>query len=353
VGSDATQCAATLLEFARAGNVVELPGQLGCGMLPLQSLFQFERMMQALVRGLFAWLFFWPCYAGAQSAAPFPLSEIAPGNFVHYGSLEERSTANLGDNANIGFIVGSKCVAVIDTGGSFAVGERLRAALRVRTALPVCYVITTHAHPDHFFGAAAFRAEHPVFAGHQNLPRALQQRAKFYLNTLTRDLQDLARGSEVIEPTLLVKDRMELDLGERTIVLTAWPTAHTDNDLTVADASTGTLWAGDLLFVQHTPVLDGSITGFLSVIDALERLAPAHFVAGHGQARNGWVEALAAQKRYFQVIADETRRALKSRRTLQDAIDTVGLIEEPNWVNFELFHRRNVTAAYTELEWED
>jgi quinoprotein relay system zinc metallohydrolase 2 len=289
----------------------------------------------------------------AQSVVPLPVSEIAPGNFVHYGSLEERSASNLGDNANIGFIVGDKCVAVIDTGGSFAVGEGLLAALRAHTALPICYVITTHAHPDHFFGAAAFRGEQAVFVGHQNLPRALQQRGKFYLNTLTRDLQDLARGSEVIEPTLLVKDRLELDLGGRTLLLTAWPVAHTDNDLSVSDSSTGTLWTGDLLFVRHTPVLDGSLTGFLSVIDQLERLAPAHYVPGHGHTEQSWAAALSAQRRYFKVIADETRRALKSRRTLQDAIDTVGLSEAPNWVNYELFHRRNVTVAYTELEWED
>jgi quinoprotein relay system zinc metallohydrolase 2 len=305
--------------------------------------------MQALVGVLLALLL---C-SGLARAHDFALSEIAPGNFVHYGSLEERSAANLGDNANVGFIVGSKCVAVIDTGGSFAVGQRLHTALRAHTALPICYVITTHAHPDHFFGAAAFRAEHAVFVGHQNLPRALQQRGRFYLNTLVRDLQDLARGSEVVEPTVLVKDALELDLGGCTIELTAWPTAHTDNDLTVYDRSTDTLWTGDLLFVQHTPVVDGSITGFLAVIDRLKRLNPARFVAGHGQTQQPWHAALETEQRYFTVIADGVRRALKSRRTLQDAIDIVGLTEEPKWVNFELFHRRNVTAAYTELEWED
>jgi quinoprotein relay system zinc metallohydrolase 2 len=305
-----------------------------------------------LIRVFLVLLFIYASSVRAQSGA-LPVSEIARGNFVHYGSLEERSAANLGDNANIGFIIGNKCVAVIDTGGSLAVGEALRTALRTRTVLPVCYVVITHAHPDHFFGAAAFRTEHAVFVGHQNLPRALQQRGRFYLNTLIRDLQDLARGSEVVEPSLLVKDRIELDLGGRTISLTAWPTAHTDNDLTVLDSSTGTLWAGDLLFVQHTPVLDGSIIGFLSVIDRLAQYVPAHYVAGHGRTDQGWQAALEQERRYFQVIADETRRALKSRRTLQDAIDTVGESEARDWVNFELFHRRNVTAAYTELEWED
>src|SRR6476620_4836925 len=174
-------------------------------------------LMQALVYRLALLLALCVHEASAQSVAPLPLSEIAPGNFVHYGSLEERSPANLGDNADIGFLVGTRCAAVIDSGGSLPVGEGLREALRLRTQLPICYVITTHAHPDHFFGAAAFKGDDAVFVGHQNLPRALQQRGKFYTNTLVRDLKELAQGSAVIEPTMLVKDRLALDLGGRKL----------------------------------------------------------------------------------------------------------------------------------------
>jgi len=52
------------------------------------------------------------------------VTEVAPGNFVHYGSFEERSPENLGDNANIGFIVGERCVLVLDAGGSLRSGRR-------------------------------------------------------------------------------------------------------------------------------------------------------------------------------------------------------------------------------------
>ena len=89
--------------------------------------------------------------AQAAELPAFAIEEIAPGNFVHYGTHEERSPANLGDNANVGFIVGERCVAAVDTGGSLAVGRLLRAAIRRVTPLPVCYVIITHVHPDHFF----------------------------------------------------------------------------------------------------------------------------------------------------------------------------------------------------------
>jgi quinoprotein relay system zinc metallohydrolase 2 len=289
----------------------------------------------------------------AQQTGPLGLEEVAPGNLVHYGSLEERSRDNLGDQANIGFIIGNRCVAVVDTGGSYRIGERLRNAVRARTDLPVCYVIMTHVHPDHVFGAAAFSADRPVFVGHENLPRALQQRGKFYLKALQRDLGELAAGTEIVAPTLLVKGELKLDLGRRTIVLRAWPVGHTDNDLTVFDQVTGTLWASDLLFAQHTPVVDGSIVGLLSVIEQLRSVPVRAFVPGHGRTQLAWPDALEPERRYLELILEQTRLALKARKTIQEAIDTIGLSEAPNWVDFELFHRRNVTAAYTELEWED
>jgi quinoprotein relay system zinc metallohydrolase 2 len=291
--------------------------------------------------------------ARAQQPAPLAVDEIAPGNYVHYGSHAERSPQNLGDNANIGFIVGERCVAVVDTGGSLPVGRALRAAIRQATALPVCYVIVTHVHPDHFFGAAAFRDDAPQLVGHADLPRALAARGKFYLNTLRRDLGEAAQGSDIVPPTLLVRDELALDLGNRIIRLRAWPVAHTDNDLTVYDERTRTLWLSDLLFIEHTPVVDGSILGFVQVLDRLRQLPVERFVAGHGRTATPWPQALDAQQRYLNVIVTQTRQALRSKKTIQEAVDSVGLEEEKQWVNFDAYHRRNVTSAYTELEWED
>jgi quinoprotein relay system zinc metallohydrolase 2 len=286
------------------------------------------------------------------AAEGFALHEIAPGNYVHYGVHEERSAGNLGDQANIGFIVGDKCVAAIDTGGSLPVGKALRAAIRRVTPLPVCYVILTHVHPDHLLGAAAFLDDRPQFVGHAQLPRALAARGKFYQKTLQRDLGDLAQGSELVAPTLLVEGEMVLDLGNRPLRVHAWPVAHTDNDLTVYDERTGTLWLSDLLFVDHTPVVDGSILGFLAALEQLRAMPARSFVPGHGRTDLPWPAALDLQVRYLEVIVAETRAALKNKKTIQEAVDMVGTTQEKNWVNFELFHRRNVTAAYTELEWE-
>ena len=112
------------------------------------------------------------------------------------------------------------------------------------------------------------------------------------------------------------------------------------------------MWLSDLLFVGHTPVIDGTITGFLAVMKNLRNIAAVHYVPGHGRSDLPWPQPLDAQQRYFTVILNETRAAIRSRKTIQQATDEVGLSEAGNWAAFDLFHRRNVTAAYAELEWE-
>jgi quinoprotein relay system zinc metallohydrolase 2 len=293
-----------------------------------------------------------PWAAAAQPpTAPLPVREIASGVFVHEGTQALASAGNGGDIANVGFIVGGKCVAVIDSGGSPLLGARLRAAVRAATAVPVCYVINTHVHPDHVFGNGAFRQDNAVFVGHHRLGAAMAARADTYRLALQRELGPGAGTAQPIPPTLPVADRMDLDLGGRVLRLRAWPTAHTDNDLSVFDPSTGTLWLSDLLFVGHTPALDGSLAGWLQAMAELAREQPRRVIPGHGKTAD-WRAALAAQERYLRRLLAETRQAIRAGKALAEAAETAGHNEE-GWQLFDHFHRRNVTAAFAELEWEE
>jgi quinoprotein relay system zinc metallohydrolase 2 len=279
------------------------------------------------------------------------LENPLPGVYVHYGQQAEMTRANFGDVANMGFVVGTRCVAVIDTGGTFAVGRALRQAIRRVAAVPVCYVINTHVHPDHVLGNAAFADDHPEFIGHARLADAMRRRGPNYLNALRRDLGDVASGSAIVVPTRAVAVTGELDLGGRVLQLRAWPTAHTDTDLTVFDPASRTLWLGDLLFVGHVPVLDGNLRGFLAAIADVKTIRADLVVPGHGRAL-AWPEAIAPEERYLARLLADVRAAIKARRTLAETIAALDAGGE-SWLLFDQFHRRNVTAAYAELEWDE
>ena len=285
-------------------------------------------------------------------AAPLSVTEVAPGLYVYAGVHEDFSPTNRGAICNLAFIVGSEAVAVIDVGGSPAVGRDLLATIRRTTDRPIRYVILTHSHPDHMLGAEAFFATGAQFIGHARLPAALASRAPSYLANM-RTILGPSLGTPALpraDRTVAVGERLWLDLGNRPIELRAWPTAHTDHDLTVFDSMTATLITGDLLFVDRLPVLDGSLNGWLAVIEELAAVPARQAVPGHGPPLVPFPAALQPQRQYLADLRRMVRELVRAGTPLNLAPAAVPA--PAGWQLVDPNHGRNVTAAYAELEWE-
>ena len=288
----------------------------------------------------------------AVDAEPLTVTRIADGVYVHAGKHNDFDEHYDGDIANIGFVIGTNSVAIIDTGGSFKVGAALREAVRSLTDLPIRYVINTHIHPDHFFGNAAFEQYHREFIGLAILPAALELNRDSLIRALQQQLGKNADGSKVIVPAKIVTETMDLDLGGRKLHLQAWPKAHTNTDLTVLDDKTRTLWTGDLLFITRTPSLDGDLKGWISIIDDLKGIQAKVTVPGHGDPTEAKNDMLDKEKAYLNALLMDVRSAIKNGVGLMDVINTAGQSEKGRWLLFETVNRRNVNLAYPQLEWE-
>lgn len=284
---------------------------------------------------------------------PFNLKQVAKGVYLRKGRHETFTKDNLNAIANIGFIIGDTSVAVIDTGGSFCDGSRFHKALRQVTDKPISHVINTHVHPDHNLGNAAFVNGKSIFIGHKNLPRAVADKGQIYIENITRIVgKDAMAGTISIPPSVTVTDEMKLNLGNRPLTLMALPTSHTNQDLVVFDESQKILWSGDLVFHEHTPVVDGSLLGWQTVMERLAKIPATHLIPGHGGPWLPWPEGATDQIRYLNKLATDLRRIISNGGTMLEAQKQAAKEEEEKWKLFEEFNPRNASAAFAELEWE-
>ena len=296
---------------------------------------------------------FFPAFTAFATADELNLKEVATGVFVHQGIHALPDRQNHGEIANIGFIVGDRCVAVIDSGGSPTQGLALKSAIKATTKTPICHVINTHVHPDHVYGNIAFKEPGVSFIGHRKLAQSLATRAPYYLEKAGRDMGMTLKNEDFIAPDKSVDSIMELDLGGRKLILTAHGPAHTDNDLSVYDDKTQTLWLADLLFMGHVPVIDGSLTGWLKELEKLKKIEARLAIPGHGPVASEWPKAAEAETRYLEMLRNEIRQYIKQGKTMEQAMDQVGQSARGEWQLFDDFHKRNIATAFAELEWED
>jgi quinoprotein relay system zinc metallohydrolase 2 len=289
-----------------------------------------------------------PFAAGANSLT---VDEVASGLFMRRGVDQDATATNIDAIANIGFIVGADAVLVTDSGGSLADGRWLRGQIKAKSDKPIRYVVLSHVHPDHCFGAGAFAEDRPVFIGHAKLPAALDARGEFYRKGLG-DIIGAQNVGPVVMPTRLVADTDEIDLGGRRITFKAHGPAHTTCDLSMRDTRTGLLLPADLLFVGRVPSLDGNLIGWLKELDVLDGMGAVKAVPGHGPVTVELGAATGALRAYLTVLRDGVRAEIKGEGSIAKAVETVARSERAKWILFDDYNGRNVTEAYKELEWE-
>ena len=266
--------------------------------------------MQSKIR-IFCYLlltlvFFEPAFS-SETNQDFNLTEIAENNYVHFGkhvSIEDKDNEDI---AYIGFIVGTNCVAVIDTGGSISIGNKLKKSIRGITKKPICYVINTHVHYDHILGNKAFTDESPDFIGHKDLAEAINQNRDFFLNQFRNNLTSDPKNSDIIEPNILIEKTKKLELGEQLIKLIY----SSENEL-------------DIKVV----------------------------VPGHGSVASSLDKAIKQQQDYLTLLLNKTRKAINEGKFINEAMENIDKDNEFRWLLHEYQHSTNVSRSYTELEWE-
>lgn len=219
----------------------------------------------------------------ATSAFAQGLQKIAPNVYSYAG--EKDASPQHSFAANAGIVVSRDGVIVIDTLTSAKEGKRLLRDIRKITDKPIRYVVLTHGHLDHAFGASVFTDLGAILVSHELEREALAQNsAKIFKNFAAYGLtkEDMA-GTRVALPTLTFTERLTLRLGEEVVELIHQTPSHSPGSTLVYLPKPKVLFAGDVLFTDFHPFMgEGDVKEWVRTLKHLQTMDLAVIVPGHG-----------------------------------------------------------------------
>jgi len=255
---------------------------------------------------------------------------------------------------NAGFVVTGDGVVVIDALASPSQGEQLLHAIRRITDQPVKWLILTHHHPDHHFGAVVLRkAGARVIAHPDRRVLAAEGGEDALIADWVRVVGlDAMRGFEFADtPDRAVTTADTLRLGEKSIVVTHPGAGHSAGDLLVWLPKERVLFAGDVLVEDGVSmVVDGNADELLRVLDRVDSMHAAIVVSGHGAIPRRPAKLVQRTREYLTGLQAEMRAAVEKAVPMRRALAALPPADSTRPVSLNSRRRRNAARVYVEEE---
>ena len=288
--------------------------------------------------------------APAAPGGGLPVRELAPGVYAVPGDTGR----GVEGRPNAGFVVTEGGVVVIDALASPRQGEQLLRTIRGITDRPVSWLVLTHHHPDHHFGAVVLRKAGARVVAH---PDTRVLAAEGGEDALIADWVrvvglDAMRGFEFANtPDRKVTGSDTLRVGGRTIVVTHPGQGHSAGDLLVWLPRERVLFAGDVLVEDGVSmVVDGNSSELLRVLGAVEGLGPAVVVPGHGAIPERPSTLVRRTREYLTALQGEMRAAVERGVPMRRALAALPPADSTRPVSLNSRRRRNAARVYVEEE---
>jgi glyoxylase-like metal-dependent hydrolase (beta-lactamase superfamily II) len=230
------------------------------------------------------------------------------------------------------FVVGKNAILVVDTLNSDA-ASWLKKALDTRFNLPVRYVVYSHNHSDHIYGADAFVSPHTVFIA--------QELAK----------QDIAMTkATTVMPELSFKQQLNVDLGDHIVELRY----HGPNDgrgsISVLVQPEKVLFVVDWIVLGRMPwqkLWSYDIQGVLNSTQVVMNLDFDTFVGGHGTV--GTKQDVARYLNYMERLYAEVTKATLAGKSLAQMQKEIRLDDFKDLPNYEAWLPLNIEGVHKRL----
>ena len=217
--------------------------------------------------------------------APAPAQDLGPG----FSQIKEGIYVFAPDatTTTCAFIVTQEGVVMIDSCNSPLDSRKMAAAIKKVTDKPVVFLIDTETHSDHTANHFVFSPPAKII-NHQGAGEGMKKeyspkRAEA-LAAKSPELRTALEGSKLIPPHIEYKDRMTINLGERSFELIYLKNVHSDADTAIWMPRERVLFASSAANVRRFLNLRPTVVipDVLASFKLMKSLNPEIVVTGHG-----------------------------------------------------------------------
>ncbi|SIN60081.1 Glyoxylase, beta-lactamase superfamily II [Parasphingorhabdus marina DSM 22363] len=220
-------------------------------------------------------------------------------------------------------------------------------------------IVNTHANGDHCHGnglcrhaeviaseaSAAEMAElpAPALAAIMAQAKGLGPTGQYLLDIFgSFDFTDVAEK----HPTQTFSGEYSVQVGDKQVDLIEVGPAHTAGDVLVHVAGDRTVFTGDILFIEGTPIMwAGPVANWIAACDRIIDLEPKTIVPGHGPVTDA--AGVRRVQDYLHFIDREARQRYDAGLSVRDAAHDIRLGDFSSWGDSERI-AVNVSTLYRE-----
>jgi len=289
------------------------------------------------------WIVFFLAFAplsSAQDLGPH-FKKIKDGIYVYAGVLNE---------ANSTIILTQEGVVLIDAGQNPKATHVVAAAIKKLTSQPVRFIIHTEPHPDHIRGDFVYSPPAIVIA-HDGATTSIKQSDSFSPARIEKQMSESAemraafKGYRLVTPHVEYRDKMALNVGERTLELYYLKNVHSEADTAIWLPKERVLFTaasvGVKRFGNHRPLV--SIPDTLSGIKMMKALNPEVVIPGHGDP--GAAKILEDMEKYYNLLMEGVGAMVKAGKSLDDIKKELKIPGTEDWTGKDRYPN-NIDAAY-------
>jgi glyoxylase-like metal-dependent hydrolase (beta-lactamase superfamily II) len=222
---------------------------------------------------------------------------------------------------NVGIIVGSRATLVVDTGLGARNAQTVLAEVAKVSSNADLYLVTTHVHPEHDLGAAAFPATTKLIRSRAQVDEiaasGLELANRFA--GISPLHAELLQGAEFRRADIVFDQEHTLDLGGVRVRIIAMGFNHTRGDTATFVEPDAVLFSGDVSMKAAPAVGTGStFATWIASQDRFEALKPARVVPSHGPI--GDASMMATNKRFLTTVQTRAAELKKAGKTADEAV---------------------------------